>query len=174
MSQYSNIETIITVIPDTIEQWIQKEIDEGILQDVETFITSYENDVELDTPSIWMIQHEWESYEEKPLAQKYTLKLPVEIACIEYDDNLKEGEYKTLNMVGRVIAGILKHYRRKQKLFTFRKIELREIYPNGSLKINNKHAVVAVSGVILDFIVDIDWMKCYRIDSDGTKSTGTL
>ena len=38
------------------------------IDDVETFITSYQNEMELETPTIWMNQHEWSGYKDEALA----------------------------------------------------------------------------------------------------------
>ena len=85
MGYSTSILTAISQIPLTIEEWIQKEIDNGILDDVETFITSYQNEMELETPTIWLNQHEWSGYKDEALANKYKVIVPIEFACIEYD-----------------------------------------------------------------------------------------
>ncbi|MGI6565615.1 hypothetical protein [Methanosphaera sp.] len=172
MTRYSTLSTVISQIPSTIEGWIQKEIDEGILDDVETFITSYENEMELDTPAIWITQHEWTPVEEKPLADHYRIRIPFEFACIEYDEDLKQSELLAMNLVSRVIASILKHFRRYPKeheFFKMIKINFRELYPNGTIAVESKQEMVSIAGVLLEFIIDVDWMKCLVTEDNDKK-----
>lgn len=166
--RYSDLTTVIKEVPSTIESWIEKELTEdGLLGDVESFITTLENEINLETPTLWMTQHEWKSYDNKPLANLQRLKIPIEFACIDYDADLKVGELSAMNLVGRVIASILKHYRRRQELFNFVKMDLAEIYPNGTINVTSKQEVVCVAGVLVEFVVDVDWFKCSRLDADG-------
>lgn len=169
MGYSTSILTAISQIPLTIEEWIQKEIDNGILNDVETFITSYQNEMELETPTIWLNQHEWAGYKDEALTNKYKVIVPIEFACIEYDNDLKEGEIKAMNLTGRLIASILKHFRRykkKNEFFQMIKINFKTLYPNGTLGIENKQEIVSVAGVLLEFIILIDWMQCLSINED--------
>lgn len=168
MTSYSTLSTIIQEVPHVIESWLQKEIidDEGLLCDVETFITTLENEMNLETPGIWITQQEWKSYDKKPLAKLQRLKVPVEIACIEYDEDLKQGELRAMNLVGRVVASLLKHYRRKQDLFNFISMNLVELYPNGTINVQSKQEIVSVAGILIEFVVDVNWLLCLNKDKN--------
>ena len=46
------------------------------------------------------------------------------------------------------------------------KINFKTLYPNGTLGIENKQEIVSVAGVLLEFVILIDWMQCLSINED--------
>ena len=159
MTRYTNIVNVLDLVYSTIQEWIQKEItDNGLLNDVEDFIVTAQNERPLKTPSIWMQKHNWKPIEEQSINSNYatmTVQFPVEFDCIEYANDLEEGEQRANNLVGRVIQSILRHYDRRQikGVFNFVGLEIDEGYPNGGISINGKQEVIPVAGVLLIFKV---------------------
>lgn len=163
MPYSTNITTVMETISNTVYNMIQDEIhDEGILSDVETLITSYQHD-NLEEPLVWIHELETKPYKEEALADKMMLRTPFEFICVVYDDDTELAEKKSKNLASRIVAAILKNYRRRvADDLTFVKIELNTFYPVGELPVENKQDVVPVTGVQVDFIYRVDWLHCIR------------
>ena len=72
MTRYTNIVNVLDLVYITIQEWIQKEItDNGLLNDVEDFIVTAQNERPLKTPSIWMQKHNWKPIEEQSINSNY-------------------------------------------------------------------------------------------------------
>ena len=176
MTRYTNIVNVLDLVYITIQEWIQKEItDNGLLSDVEDFIVTAQNERPLKTPSIWMQKHNWKPIEEQSINSNYatmTVQFPVEFDCIEYANDLEEGEQRANNLVGRVIQSILRHYDRRQikGVFNFVGLEIDEGYPNGGISINGKQEVIPVAGVLLIFKVSFIWNTCIVTDDAGNSN----
>lgn len=157
---YTNLTTAAEQVSSTIESWISKEMDKGLLGDVETFISTNMNDEEIITPSIWISYFKWEPYKSAPLSDRMRFIVPVEFDCMVYEEELKKGETDAMNLLSRTVASILKHFRKRQELFNFINVELDSIMPNGQIEIVNKREIVPVAGCVLNFIVEISWLEC--------------
>ena len=181
MTRTTTITTVLEEIYNTVETWINTEIsNDGILGDVEDFITTLQNERPLTTPSIWMQKHNWQPVKSESINKHsmITVEFPIEFDCIEYSNDLEEGEQRANNLVGRVIDSILKHYTRRsiKGLFKFVGFEVKEGYPNGNLKVNGKQEVIPVAGVLVLFKVQFVWNNCLVsiIDEDNTMNESVI
>lgn len=165
MTRSTQITTVLEEVYNTVEEWILKEIDDGLLNDVEDFITTLQNERPLKTPSIWLQKHNWKPKEYNSINRNYStmvVQFPMEFDCIEYSNDLEEGERRANNLVGRVIDSILKHYDRRtiKDLFKFVGFRIEEGYPNGNITANGKQEVIPVAGVLVIFEVQVLWNNC--------------
>lgn len=163
MPYSTDIVTVMETLGNAVYNMINDEIcTDGILSDVETLITSYQGD-NLEEPLIWIHELETKPYKAEAISDKMLLRTPFEFICVVYDDDTEIAEKKGKNLASRVVAAILRNYRRRvADDLTFTKVELNTFYPVGELPVDNKQDVVPVTGVQIDFVYQVDWLHCIR------------
>lgn len=152
------IENILEIVQDCIEHERQEN---GLLENVNDVITIYNNEYGVDTPGIWIIQHPVTAASDDNLSQELTLKSTIEFVCIEYDPDPKTAEKLARNLAENVAITIKKNYRRLQyEKFEDRiihNVKFNSLLPVGEINVENKRDKIPVTGLILDFLFDVDW-----------------
>ena len=140
----------------------------GLLEDVETIINSYYNESHLEEPIVWVTQHPANANRQADLSQTMELTVPFEFDCGVYDQDLEESNLASQNLANRVIMSILNNWQtiQAQELPNQRLIKnitLQTYSPVGYVNVTNKSDKVAVTGVILNVNIVINWRMCYKI-----------
>lgn len=152
------IENILEIILDCLEYERQEN---GLLEHVNNIITVYNNEYGVDTPGIWIVQHPVTADIDDNLSQELTLKSTVEFVCIEYDSDPETAEKLARNLAEKVAIAIKKNYRRLQyEKFEDRiihNVKFNSLLPVGEINVENKREKIPVTGLILDFLFDVDW-----------------
>lgn len=155
-------------IHSTVKQYITAEVcRDGLLRDVESVIPISLNDSYIDVPAVWIVQHPTVQYDKANLAHILTLKTTFEFVCIDYDSDLEIAVDKSQNLAARVGASVLKNFNKREfnppKIDRlFKKIDFNTFYPVGEIQIKGKANKVPATGIVFDFIHDIDWIKCCK------------
>ena len=96
------------------------------------------------------------------------LTVPFEFDCGVYDQDLDISNMASQNLANRVIMSILNNWQTiqatelpNQRLI--KNITLQTYSPVGYVNVTNKSDKVAVTGVILNVNIVINWRMCYRI-----------
>lgn len=152
------IENILEIVQDCIAYERQEN---GLLENVNDVITLYNNEYGVDAPGIWIVQHPVTPDSEDNLSQELTLKFTIEFVCIEYDPEPETAERLARNLAGKVAIAIKKNYRRLQyEKFNDRiihNVKFNSLLPVGEINVENKRDKIPVTGLILDFLFDVDW-----------------
>ena len=165
MPYTTNITTALEEVYNNIKTWIEEETTENnILSDINSFIKPQITDEIIETPYIWLEKGDITPFKESPISQRNQIILPVRFICAyEPDgDDFEAAEEYSLNIACRIIAVVMKHYRRRGQLSQILRVELEQIQPNGNVQIINKQDIVPAVRVGLKFYLEIDWLKCIR------------
>ncbi len=158
MNIYERIDNIFEIVQDCIEHERQEN---GLLENVNDVITIYNNEYGVDTPGIWIIQHPITAASDDNLSQELTLKYTIEFVCIEYDPDPETAEKLAKKLAGNVAITIKKNYRRLQyEKFEDRiihNVKFNSLLPVGEINVEKKRDKIPVTGLILDFLFDVDW-----------------
>ena len=139
----------------------------GLLEDVETIINSYYNESHLDEPIVWITEHPSSANRQVDISQTMELKVPFEFDCGVYELDLDDSFNASQNLANRVIMSILNNWQRVQaeelpNQRLIKNITLQTYSPVGYVNINGKSDKLAVTGVILNVNVVINWRMCLR------------
>ncbi|MBQ6345008.1 MAG: hypothetical protein IJI96_02735 [Methanobrevibacter sp.] len=152
------IENILEIVQDCLEHERQEN---GLLENVKDIITVYNNEYGVDTPGIWIVQHPVTADSDDNLSQELTLKSTIEFVCIEYDPDPETAEKLARNLAEKVAISIKKNYRRLQyEKFNDRiihNVKFNSLLPVGEINVENKREKIPVTGLILEFLFDVDW-----------------
>ena len=140
----------------------------GLLEDVETIVNSYYNESHLEEPIVWVTQHPANANRQADISQTMELTVPFEFDCGVYDQDLDVSNLASQNLANRVIMSILNNWQTIQgqqlpnrRLIT--KITLQTYSPVGYVNVTNKSDKVAVTGVILNVNIKLNWQQCYQL-----------
>ena len=143
-------------------------VENGLLADVETIINSYYNESQLEEPIVWVTQHPATANRQADISQTMELTVPFEFDCGVYDQDLDVSNLASQNLANRVIMSILNNWQTiqgqqlpNQRLI--RNITLDTYSPVGYVNVTNKSDKVAVTGVILNVNIIINWRMCYQL-----------
>ena len=159
------METLYTIILGCLE----KENDEnGLLEDVETIVNSYYEEAHLDEPIVWVTQHPATANRQADISQTMELTVPFEFDCGVYDTDLDQANMDSQNLTNRVIMSILNNWQTVQSQELpgqrlIKNITLQTYSPVGYVNVKGKSDKVAVTGVILNVNIIINWKMCYRL-----------
>ena len=152
------IENILEIIQDCLEYERQEN---GLLENVKDIITVYNNEYGVETPAIWIVQHPITPNSDENLSQELELKFTIEFVCIEYGNTPETAEKLARNLAENVAITIKKNYRKLQyEKFEDRiihNVKFNSILPVGEINVENKRDKVPVTGLILEFLFDVDW-----------------
>lgn len=152
------IDNVLEIVKDCIEHERQEN---GLLENVNDVIILYNNEYGVDTPGIWIVQHPVTADSNENLSQELTLKFTIEFVCIEYDPDPETAERLARNLAGKVAITIKKNYRNIQyEKFGDRiihNVKFNSLLPVGEINVENKREKIPVTGLILDFLFDVDW-----------------
>ena len=140
----------------------------GLLEDVETIVNSYYNESHLEEPIVWITEHPSTANRQADISQTMELSVPFEFDCGVYEIDLDDSFNASQNLANRVIMSILNNWQRVQaeelpNQRLIKNITLQTYSPVGYVNINGKSDKLAVTGVILNVNIVINWRMCYRL-----------
>ena len=165
-----NLANSVSIVPKTIKSYIEEEMkDGGLLSDVETLIPSLNNDVPVDPPAVWIVQHpttQWAN-DKRNLSSKMALSVPFEFVCVEYSDDLEEAEMLGIDLASRVGSSLMKNLNKVKVDDSmpdrfFHKLEFQTLYPVGEVNVVGKSERIPATSVVFNFVYFVDWLKCNR------------
>ena len=165
-------------INEIINECINREITEdGLLEDVETFVNTYYNEGEVDEPVVWVTQHPTTASRQADISQTMDLTTPFEFDCGVYDVEIEDANMKSQNLANRVILSVLKNWQTVQSELlpqdrTILNITLNQYKPMGYVQVTGKSDKVPVTGVILNVNHRVNWTLCCRQLNNGEGNNG--
>lgn len=156
------IDESVENIFETVIACLEKEKSEnGLLENVNEIITVYNNEYGVNTPAIWIVQHPIIPNEDENLSQELELKYTIEFVCIEYDPDPYTAEKLARRLAGKIALSIKKNYRTVQyeKFGTrlIHNVKFKSLLPVGEIEVKKKRDTIPVTGLILEFLFDVDW-----------------
>ena len=148
-------------------------VENGLLEDVETFVNTYYNEGQVDEPVVWITQHPTVVERNADISKTLLLKTPFEFDCGVYDVEIEDANTQSQNLCNRVILSILKNWQTVQSTELpnqrmIRNIELDRYSPMGYVQVTGKSDKVPVTGVILNVYHQINWLLCcQQINQDN-------
>lgn len=160
----TGMEKLYTIITRCLEE---ENVTDGLLEDVETIINSYYNEAHLEEPIIWVTQHPASANRQADLSQTMELTVPFEFDCGVYEVDLEDSNLASQNLANRVIMSILNNWQQIQAeelpgQRLIRNITLQTYSPVGYVNVTGKSDKVAVTGVILNVNIILNWRMCYQ------------
>ena len=167
----TGMEKLYTIIIKCLEE---ENKENGLLEDVETIVNSYYNESHVEEPVLWVTQHPANANRQADISQTMELTVPFEFDCGVYDQDLDVSNLASQNLANRVIMSILNNWQtiQGQQLPNhrlIRNITLQTYSPVGYVNVNNKSDKVAVTGVILNVNIIINWRMCYQIMNNNNE-----
>lgn len=140
-------------------------VENGILEDVETFINTYYEEGSVDEPVVWITQHPTTVERNADISKTLLLKTPFEFDCGVYEVEIEDANTSSQNLCNRVILSILKNWQRVQaseipNARMIMNIELDRYMPMGYVTVKGKSDKVPITGVILNVYHVINWQQC--------------
>ena len=167
----TGMEKLYTIIIKCLEE---EHKENGLLEDVETIVNSYYNESHVEEPVVWVTQHPANANRQADISQTMELTVPFEFDCGVYDQDLDVSNLASQNLANRVIMSILNNWQTiqgqqlpNQRLI--RNITLQTYSPVGYVNVNNKSDKVAVTGVILNVNIIINWRMCYQLMNNNNE-----
>ena len=160
----TGMEKLYNIIVGCLEA---ENVQDGLLEDVETIINSYYNESHLEEPIVWITEHPSTANRQADISQTMELSVPFEFDCGVYEIDLDDSFNASQNLANRVIMSILNNWQRVQaeelpNQRLIKNITLQTYSPVGYVNINGKSDKLAVTGVILNVNVVINWRMCLR------------
>ena len=160
----TGMEKLYTIMTGCLET---ENVTDGLLEDVETIINSYYNESHLEEPIVWVTQHPARANRQADLSQTMELTVPFEFDCGVYEVDLEDSNLASQNLANRVILSILNNWQTIQSTELpgqrlIKNITLDTYSPVGYVNVTNKSDKVAVTGVILNVNVILNWRMCYQ------------
>lgn len=160
----TGMEKLYTIIIKCLEE---ENKENGLLEDVETIVNSYYNESHLEEPIVWITEHPSSANRQVDISQTMELTVPFEFDCGVYELDLDDSFNASQNLANRVIMSILNNWQRVQaeelpNQRLIKNITLQTYSPVGYVNINGKSDKLAVTGVILNVNVVINWRMCLR------------
>ena len=145
----------------------EENVEDGLLEDVETIINSYYNESHLEEPIVWITEHPSTANRQADISQTMELSVPFEFDCGVYEIDLDDSFNASQNLANRVIMSILNNWQRVQaeelpNQRLIKNITLQTYSPVGYVNINGKSDKLAVTGVILNVNIVLNWRMCYQ------------
>lgn len=167
----TGMEKLYTIIIKCLEE---ENKENGLLEDVETIVNSYYNESHVEEPVVWVTQHPANANRQADISQTMELTVPFEFDCGVYDQDLDVSNLASQNLANRVIMSILNNWQTiqgqqlpNQRLI--RNITLQTYSPVGYVNVNNKSDKVAVTGVILNVNIILNWRMCYQLMNNNNE-----
>ena len=161
----TGMEKLYTIIIKCLEE---ENKENGLLEDVETIVNSYYNESHLEEPIVWITEHPSSANRQVDISQTMELKVPFEFDCGVYELDLDDSFNASQNLANRVIMSILNNWQRVQaeelpNQRLIKNITLQTYSPVGYVNVTNKSDKVAVTGVILNVNIKLNWQQCYQL-----------
>lgn len=160
----TGMEKLYTIIVKCLEE---ENKENGLLEDVETIVNSYYNETHLEEPVVWVTEHPSTANRQADISQTMELTVPFEFDCGVYELDLDDSFNASQNLANRVIMSILNNWQtiQAQELPNQRLIKnitLQTYSPVGYVGINGKSDKLAVTGVLLNVNVILNWKICLK------------
>jgi len=160
----SGFENLFLIMKECIETEMT---DNGLLNDVETFIPVYLEEDRVEEPVVWMYQMETTPLRQADISSTMELQTPFQFNCAIYESDIEESNTSCQNLACRVVLAILNNWQRVQSNLLpgnrmIRNITLDRYYPLGTIEVNGKSERLPVIGVRLNVNHVINWKLCCR------------
>lgn len=160
----SGFENLFLIMKECIETEMT---DNGLLNDVETFIPVYLEEDRVEEPVVWMYQMETIPLRQADISSTMELQTPFQFNCAIYESDIEESNTSCQNLACRVVLAILNNWQRVQSNLLpgnrmIRNITLDRYYPLGTIEVNGKSERLPVIGVRLNVNHVINWKLCCR------------
>jgi len=158
-----NIIEGLAAVSQIVKRCIRDEmVENGLLEEVNTFITSHRNDDPIEEPAIWLHEYETTVVDgDGRLSKQIKLQTPFEFVCLVYDeDDLEKSELKGKELAGKVAAAIGKNFKRvddKGNQIISKPI-LEGFYPYDAVDINEQSDSVVVTAVRITIEYTVNWI----------------
>lgn len=164
-----NLVTGFDKVHEIIKKSIEAEMTEnGLLEDVETFIPVYTNEEHVDEPVVWMHQLETIPGRQADISGTMELTTPFQFNCAVYEVEIEDANIATQNLANRVALSILKNWQtiQSQELEPgkrmIKNITFQRYYPLGTIEVNGKSERLPVTGIVLEVHHIVNWQMCCR------------
>ena len=151
-----------------IEHYFTQELQDGLLSDVNTFLTAANNQDHIDAPIIWL---EKESIPTIPMScsDSTLIDIPFNlVCCAEILEDFQTAENDSLNLACRCITSLFKNIIKTRNIMEHVKVRgftLTNLDPNGTFEIINKTTLLPATRVQLTFHLEINFML--YLDEEG-------
>lgn len=162
-----NIVTGPAKVTQLIKDCITAEmVEDGILEDVKSFVPSYRFEDEIEEPFIGLFEHETTPVVSGTLSHKIELQTTFEFFCVVYDDSdIEQSEIKGKELAGKVAASIAKNFKRKDKQGNEVPVlspTIEAIYPVGTVEVVDKSEEAVATSIRIRINYYVDWLICYK------------
>lgn len=160
----SGFENLFLIMKECVETEMT---DNGLLNDVETFIPVYLEEDRVEEPVVWMYQMETTPLRQADISSTMELQTPFQFNCAIYESDIEDSNTSCQNLACRVVLAILNNWQRVQSNLLpgnrmIRNITLDRYYPLGTIEVNGKSERLPVIGVRLNVNHVINWKLCCR------------
>ena len=140
---------------------------DGLLNEVETFVPSYRLDEDMEEPCVWLFEHETLVADGKSgkLSHKVLLSTTYEFVCVVYDDDdIEQSELKGKQLAFKVAASIAKNIKRVNENgeTILNALKFEALYPVGTVSIKGKSQKAPATSVRIIVEFYVDWAICCR------------
>ena len=147
-------------------------VEDGLLEDVETFTNAYYDEGSFDEPVIWMTQHPTTANRQADISMTMELTTPFEFDCGVYDVEIEDANNQSQNLCNRVILSVLKNWQTAQADLMqgqrmIKNITLDRYSPIGYVPVKGKSDKVPVTGVVLNVHHIVNWQLCCQQINNG-------
>lgn len=167
---YAEIEQPLMIIEDYIRGCLSKELGEdGLLHDVKSYKSIYRDDLTIITPAVWLYMNTWQPLQEHIVNRGNTridMNFPVEVACISNRKTLEKSDRQATSIQARVIESFIKNWKRKldeKNNIICNGFQIVVGYTDGNLPVLNQQDTVVIKGVLVEFHISFDWMRCIHL-----------
>lgn len=160
----TGFEKLYTIMKGCIEAEM---VEDGLLEDVETFIPVYTDEETVEEPVVWMYQLESTTNREADISRTLEITTPFQFNCSVYEAEIEDSMTSTQNLAGRVVLSVLRNWQTVQNTELsgarmIRNITFDRLYPLGTITVNGKSERLPVIGVRLEVNHIINWQNCLR------------
>lgn len=166
----NNFEVTYDMITRNIKKYIQVEnVEDGLLEDVETVITSYKSDEPLDDPIIWLYKETTEldttlNKGKASIVNNLYHSTTYNFVAVCYDEDIGTAETLAENLATRIGLAIAKNYNLVKDEETdpdniFQAVRFKSLIPV-DMDIRGKAEKLPACKLQLDFIYRVNWGRC--------------
>jgi len=159
----TGFDNVYTIIKGCVEAEM---VENGLLEDVETFIPVYTEEEHVEEPVVWMHQLQTRVGRQADISQTMELTTPFQFNCAVYESEIEDANKETQNLANRVGLSILKNFLQVQADLqiprTIKNITFETYYPLGTITVNGKSERLPVTGIVLNVNFIVNWTMCCK------------
>ena len=164
-------------VTEKIKECITAEMcEDGLLEDVETFVPSYRMDEPMEEPLVWLFEHPTTVADPKSgaLSQRMLLQTPFEFVCVVYDEeDIEQSEMLGKNLASRVAASIACNaHKFADGGRLFNRVKFDTLYPVGEVLIDEKSEKAPATSVRIIVEYYVDWRLCCKKELENNDNQG--